>query len=284
MNTYYKLLDIAPDASQAEVDAAYQRQRARYQVAGVANIDEEMQRIAETRTAELDRAYAIVGDPERRRQYDADLGHTGEPAPPQKMQDGGATRPRRGLSTQDVGYTAGAVLVAVLLIGLLWALTDQTEVPAVGEVNRPAPTLALPTLAGDEVSFTDLRGKIVLVNFWGTWCEPCRRETPALQAAYETFRDEGLVVVGVNLTDDEERRGQTRAGIRAFVEQYGVTYPIALDVAGAATKAFGVYPLPTSYFIDTQGTIRYVRVGEVTAEEVAALFTQLQQEATAQHE
>jgi peroxiredoxin len=154
----------------------------------------------------------------------------------------------------------------------------------VGEVNRPAPAITLATLDGEEVQLSDYEGQVVLVNFWGTWCEPCKRETPALQTAYEELNDQGLVIIGVNLTNDEITLGNSEADIHAFAEQYNVTYPIALDRMGEARKAFSVYPLPTSFFIDPYGNIRYVRVGEITTQEVTELFTALQQETTARSE
>jgi peroxiredoxin len=176
------------------------------------------------------------------------------------------------------------VLVALVVIGLVWAWTGQTadNGPAVGIVDRPTPDVALPTLDGEEMRLSDYHGSVVLVNFWGTWCEPCRRETPALQAAYEQLRDEGLVVVGVNITEDELIQGKTEEDIRAFAETYGVSYPIALDMEGEMMRAFRVYPLPTSFFIDTEGTVRFMRVGEINTEEIHDLFARLQPAARSQ--
>ena len=150
-----------------------------------------------------------------------------------------------------------------------------------GEVNRPAPAFSLQTVAGDRISLTAYRGKVVLVNFWGTWCEPCKRELPALQAANERLGAKGLAIIGVNLTDDEKLQGVSEDGIRQFVAQYNLTYPIALDREGSVTNAFRVFPLPTSFFIDAQGQIRYVHVGELTLDDVTARFTELQREGLA---
>ncbi|WP_255603333.1 TlpA disulfide reductase family protein [Oscillochloris sp. ZM17-4] len=136
-------------------------------------------------------------------------------------------------------------------------------------------------MSGDTVNLTAYRGQVVLVNFWGTWCEPCKRELPALQAANERYGDKGLTIIGVNLTDDEQSQGVSEDGIRTFAEQYNLTYPIALDRDGSVTDAFRVFPLPTSFFIDAQGQIRYVHVGELTLDDVAARFTELQREGLA---
>lgn len=276
MSTYYDLLGVDPDASQFHIESAYQRQRESYRVDRVAGIDAELQQIAERRTAELEHVYHILSDPLRRQQYDISIGLRR-----QGQGEESVSPSRTTLSSRERWYALGGVLTALVLIALIWSLTDHTERPSIGEVNRPAPNFTLPELNGGEVHLGNYRGKVVLVNFWATWCEPCKRETPALQAAYKRLSNQGLMIIGVNLTDDETAQGNTESDIRSFVEQYNVTYPIALDVAGEATKAFRVFPLPTSYFIDPEGTIRYIRVGEITTDEVTALFTELQQEAAA---
>jgi cytochrome c biogenesis protein CcmG, thiol:disulfide interchange protein DsbE len=177
----------------------------------------------------------------------------------------------------------GALVALALVVGI-WVFTGRsTDVQgqAMGEVNRPAPTFSLQTLKGDTVDLKAYQGKVVLLNFWGTWCEPCKRELPALQVANERLGDQGLVIIGVNLTDDERLQGRSEEDIRTFVAQYNLTYPIALDRNGSVTDAFRVFPLPTSFFIDAQGRIRYVHVGELTLKDVTARFTELQREGLA---
>ena len=147
---------------------------------------------------------------------------------------------------------------------------------------RPAPDFALPGLNGTTVRLSDYRGKVVLVNFWGTWCEPCKEETPALAAVYKKLHDQGLVIIGVDLRNQERSGADGDADVRAFVTRYGATYPIALDTAGETERAFQIYPIPTSYFVDTQGVMRYVRVGTLTQDEVEVLFARLQRQASAQ--
>ncbi|NJL05431.1 MAG: TlpA family protein disulfide reductase [Chloroflexaceae bacterium] len=186
-----------------------------------------------------------------------------------------------GLRPRERWYALIGVVLAIGLIGLVWVLTDRTELPSVGEVSRPTPDMVLATLDGGEINVSQQQGKVVLVNFWGTWCEPCIRETPALQEAYARYRDEGLLIVGVNVTGSEFKQGNTLEDVQAFADEFGVEYPIALDVEGEASQAFRVLPLPTSFFIDTQGTIRFVRVGEINADEIAVLFDALRQESAA---
>ncbi|MEI7769944.1 MAG: redoxin domain-containing protein [Chloroflexales bacterium] len=278
MSTHYALLGLDSQAGSDEIGAAYQRQRERYNPDRVADLDDDLRRVAAERTAEIDRAYAILSDPARRRQYDVSIGV----APP----DRGTARvsARRQISPRERMFAAVGVAAALALVAAIWVITGRgadVQSQAMGEVNRPAPAFSLQTVAGDSVSLTAYRGKVVLVNFWGTWCEPCKREMPALQAANQRYGDSGLAIIGVNLTDDEKMQGTSEDAIRAFVAQYNLTYPIALDRDGSVTNAFRVFPLPTSFFIDAQGRIRYVHVGELTLDDVTARFTELQREGLA---
>lgn len=186
---------------------------------------------------------------------------------------------RNGLTTREITYAIIGGIIALILISSVWYITGQQDsnLPIVGEVNRPAPAFELPMLQGEKFRLEDHKGKVVLVNFWATWCEPCREETPALQAAYEDLHGQGLEIVGINLTNDEISQGKGEKEISAFVNQYNVTYPIALDTEGEVANAFRIYPIPTSYFIDQEGNIRYVRVSTLTYDEVVTLFRSLMQ-------
>lgn len=270
MQTFYDQLEIDPTASQEAITAAYQRQCEQYNPERVANIDTELHQVAAQRRTELARIYAVLSDPVRRHQYDMSIGRVAAAAPPQ-----------RGLSARERWYALGGVVAAIILVSVMWIVTGRNPAPApaMGEVNRPAPDIALTTLGGGDVRLANLQGNIVLVNFWGSWCDPCKREMPALQSAYERLKGRGFTIIGVNLTDDERTRGVTEAQLQAFVAQFGVTYPIALDVGGEVTNAYHIYPLPTSFFIDSRGQIRYVRVGELSYDDVVARFEQLRREA-----
>jgi peroxiredoxin len=276
MSTHYTLLGLEPQASGDEIEAAYQRQRERYNPGRVADLDDDMRQVAAERTTAIERAYTILADPERRRQYDISIGVAPAASGPPSA--------RRRLSPRERMFAAVGAVAALALVVTIWVITGRgsdVQSQAMGEVNRPAPAFSLQTVAGDSVSLTGYRGKVVLVNFWGTWCEPCKRELPALQAANERYGDKGLAIIGVNLTDDEKMQGVSEEGIRTFVAQYNLTYPIGLDHDGSVTTAFRVFPLPTSFFIDAQGRIRYVHVGELTLDDVTARFTELQREGLA---
>ena len=114
------------------------------------------------------------------------------------------------------------------------------------------------------VSLHEQQGKVVLINFWATWCAPCREEMPALQAAYEKLADQGLVVLGVNWTQVDYL-----PDVEAFVEALGLTFPILLDPDGTVSEdLYQVLGLPTSVLIGRDGTIRSVRIGILDLQEL----------------
>jgi peroxiredoxin len=283
-NTFYTLLDIPAHATSAEIDAAYQRQRDRYSAERIAALGDEFRAIAEARSAELERAYAVLSDPERRRAYDAGIGLSqAEPAlgaQPVSREDLG----KRGLSRRELIMAGGGALVGLLVIALVWVLSSRSAgagLPPVAQANRPAPDFALASIDGGTVRLSDYRGKVVLLNFWYTGCEPCREETPALEAAYKKLAPQGFEIIGMNVRANERRGADGDADIRKFLEAHGVSYPIALDVDSQTGRDYQVYVLPTSLMIDREGKIRYLLFSATTTEAVEALFTKLQQETSA---
>jgi peroxiredoxin len=110
-------------------------------------------------------------------------------------------------------------------------------------------TVDLRDLNGDPVSLAALRGRPVWVVFWATWCPPCQRETPDLRATYEAFRSRGVALVAISIQEPPDT-------VAAFAAQYGLTYTIALDQTGAISRTYGVFGIPTHYFIDRDGIIR----------------------------
>lgn len=277
MQTYYTVLDVPAQATAAEIEAAYQRQRERYSPERVATLGEEFRRVAEARSAEIERAYAVLADPERRRAYDASIGSAPATTTSQPLR-------RTGLSGRELIMAAGGGLAGLLVIALVWVLVGQNAAPALppaAQVNRPAPDFSLPSLDGSNVRLSDYRGKIVLVNFWYTNCAPCREETPALAATYKKLADQGFAIVGVNVRENERKGPDGDEDVRKFAIANGVTYPIALDTHGQVDRDYQVYTLPTSFLIDTHGNVRYLLFSAVTGDDVEALFNKLQQEVSA---
>ena len=145
----------------------------------------------------------------------------------------------------------------MLVLGYLgWALAPQVGAAiGAGDGGRPAPAFQLTTLTGDTVSLESLRGKVVLVNFWATWCPPCRVEMPGFQRVYEDRADDGLVILAVST-----ERGQTEL-VERYVSDREVTFPVAMATAGLV-RAFGEpRKLPTSFLIDRHGRIRHEVTG-----------------------
>ena len=121
-------------------------------------------------------------------------------------------------------------------------------------VGKLAPPLTGNDLQQRNVSLAELRGQPVLVMFWATWCGPCRKEMPLVQAAYDNFRDKGFTVIAVNVSDDHE-------DVADYAKEMGVEFPIILDPRGDTAERFGVIGLPTNYVIDAAGTVRDEIIG-----------------------
>ncbi|GAA4709395.1 thiol-disulfide oxidoreductase ResA [Brevibacillus fulvus] len=155
------------------------------------------------------------------------------------------------------------IILGVLLVALIFAIySSVVKDPGVVKAGDEAPNFSLQQLNGSNVKLTDLRGKGVVLNFWGTWCEPCKTEMPALQKQYEALKDKGLVVVGVNI-------GETEVAVDPFVKSLGVQFPILMDRKSDVTKLYKIGQIPASYFIDEDGVVRDIFVGQMSEEFIA---------------
>jgi cytochrome c biogenesis protein CcmG/thiol:disulfide interchange protein DsbE len=151
---------------------------------------------------------------------------------------------------------AGRVPPSVVASG-----TRLSPAPAVG---HPAPEFALDGPAGDSFSLGALRGKPVVLNFWATWCPPCRSEAPDLQSASRRYAGQ----VSVLAVD----QGEPAATVQAYTAQQGLTYPSPLDENGRVSLAYGVHALPTTFFIDRDGIIRQIYVGPLSGPLLAQML------------
>jgi peroxiredoxin len=150
-----------------------------------------------------------------------------------------------------------------LALGAAWILMSVAPAAATtgGLIPSPregflAPDFTLDLLDGGQVTLSDLRGKGVVINLWASWCPPCRAEMPAIQRVFESSQDRGLVVVAVNTTfQDSERAAQ------AFVQEFGLTFPVALDRTGVVSRSYQLRALPSTFFVDREGIIRKVIIG-----------------------
>ncbi|MDX1521243.1 MAG: TlpA disulfide reductase family protein, partial [Anaerolineae bacterium] len=135
------------------------------------------------------------------------------------------------------------------------AAVELEPAPAAG---HPAPDFALETLDGQEVRLSDFKGQPVIINFWATWCGPCRIEMPHLQAAYAEHQADGLVVLGVNLTARDSVED-----IPEFRDEFGLTFPIILDQDGEVATTYRLIGQPASVFVNKEGVVHEVFHGPI---------------------
>lgn len=162
----------------------------------------------------------------------------------------------------------GLVLAVWLLVGAagaVWAMGARP--PAAG---MPASEFLLTDLDGKSHGLEQYRGKIILLNFWATWCKPCMTEMPAMQTVYDQLRDKGFVVLAVNELEDEAR-------VREHIQNYKHTFPVLLDRENKVANQYGVFGLPVSVFIDQRGVVQeYIKGGLLTESKIHDIVNRIQ--------
>jgi peroxiredoxin len=150
-------------------------------------------------------------------------------------------------------------------------ISPRVNLQSIARVGDPAPDFSLKTIDGDEVKLSDFNGKTVLLNLWASWCSPCRYEMPGIQAAYEKYKDRGLVVLGIDYTFQDNL-----LDAKAFVEEFKLAFPILIDETGeVSTGLYGMRGLPTSYFIDTEGILQRIQVGAMLPDKLEEYLTEI---------
>lgn len=191
----------------------------------------------------------------------------------------------------DLVLLVGIVSISAILLARIWmqslesvsapvstpvvnpANVDATPMIIAAPVQAPmiAPDFRLSMLDGGSFSLAQHRGQPVIVNFWASWCAPCRAEMPELVRVYELYREHGLIVVGVNVTTQD-----SVDNARRFVEEFRVTYPVVLDEIGTVSSdMYGVIGLPTSFFVNVDGNIQRTVMGEMTSEALNAYVREI---------
>ena len=160
--------------------------------------------------------------------------------------------------------------IALVLAAAALAACVRSQATGLGvaEVSKPLPALSGPTLQGGTFGPSDHVGKVLVVNFWATWCGPCRDEQPELQRVYHAFRERGVAFVGVDERDNAP-------AAKAWIDEFGVTYPSLEDPEGAYSDDFGFFGLPDTYVVDRSGVIRWAITGATSEEQLTGLIAEL---------
>lgn len=150
------------------------------------------------------------------------------------------------------------VILLIILTSML--LVTGCAAPSVARVGESAPDFKLQNLDGQLISLSDFRGKPVLINFWATWCKFCRYEMPYLQQIYEEWSDKGLVVLAINI-------GESHSEVKEFLQALNLSLPVLLDTNEKVAQKYNVPPVPTTFFIDSDGTIQVKIIGAFPSKE-----------------
>ena len=140
------------------------------------------------------------------------------------------------------------------LMGLAVMITVGLPLQAATAPGQPAPDFTLPTITGKNTRLKELRGQVVLVNFWASWCGPCRQEMPLLDDIYKKYSKLGFVILGINVEQDSSKA-------KTYLRDVPVTFPILYDTQNTLTKLYDVNAMPTTVIVDRNGNVRYIHQG-----------------------
>ena len=163
------------------------------------------------------------------------------------------------VSPKAIGFIAFSLVVAVFLALLARGLLEREPTTAksgVTRVHKPAPDFAMPLPDGGQLALSEHRGEPIVINFWASWCPPCREEAPLLERAWRSYRDEDVLFVGVESRDTPEEG-------RAYLKEFDITYPNVVDVGGKITVDYGVIGLPVTFFVNREGIVQRRWVGAI---------------------
>jgi peroxiredoxin len=140
------------------------------------------------------------------------------------------------------------------LLGLIFSVVAATSLASSGLTGQAAPDFALKSSTGDNLRLSEFRGDVVMINFWATWCGPCRQEMPLLDELYQRYERVGFSLLGVNI-DDDSRKAMN------MISELGVNFPVLFDNTKEVSKLYQVDAMPVTVIVDRDGNVRYVHQG-----------------------
>lgn len=141
-----------------------------------------------------------------------------------------------------------------IVLGALFAVFTATSVASSGLAGQPAPDFVLKSASGENIRLSEYRGDVVMLNFWATWCGPCRQEMPLLDELYVRYQRVGFNLLGINIDDDSRRAMK-------MIKDLGVSFPVLFDEAKEVSKLYAVEAMPVTILVDREGTVRHVHHG-----------------------
>ena len=167
-------------------------------------------------------------------------------------------------------YITRLIILTVLAGAVVFTIyssftKEKHDILKVGDV---APDFALVDLDGESHRLSDYKGQGVFLNFWGTWCAPCKKEMPAMGRQYQVYKDQGVQVLAVNIAESDLK-------VRTFAEQYGMTFPTLIDITRSVMQAYNVKPLPTTLLINPDGKIVKIITGEMSENDIKGYMEQI---------
>lgn len=170
--------------------------------------------------------------------------------------------------SQRIMLVVGGLLILGLMAIFAWKMYDESQVLV---LNGPAPDFTLPLFEGGEITLSDLKGQVVVVNFWASWCVPCRDEAPFLEQAWRTYRDQGVMFVGIDYLDTDKEA-------QAFLDEFGVSYPNGPDIGTRIAEQYHLTGVPETFFITKDGRVGDMEIGPLTQERLIQAIENLLQE------
>lgn len=175
----------------------------------------------------------------------------------------------KGVSTRGISFAFVVAVVAALLALLAYGMVGGKEAQG-GPIDvrrRPAPDFTLELFDGGQITLSELKGRPVVVNFWASWCKACKEEAPVLEAGWRTYRDRGVMFIGIDFKD-------TEADALAHIREFGKTYPIGPDPGHVAVD-YGLLGIPETFFIDKEGIIVHRHIGAVKEADITSNLEEL---------